>query len=57
MTTKEHALMIAIFTKNLQLIHALKTVLESRGVIEKDDLKAYDALTAANAREECTIDR
>ena len=49
--------MIAIFTKNLQLIHALKTVLESRGVIEKDDLKAYDALTAANAREECTIDR
>jgi hypothetical protein len=44
MTPQEHGLVMGLYAKQLQLIKALTTILESRAVLEKDDMKAFHAL-------------
>jgi len=46
MTENEHQLIIQMFTQQTRMISTLLDVLANRGVIQKDDLDAYDALQA-----------
>jgi len=48
MTLQEHQLMVGLLAKQLQTIKTLTTILESRGILEKDDLAAFHSLTADN---------
>jgi hypothetical protein len=44
MTPKEHSLLIFMFALQLKHFNALIEILKSRGVLDEDDLKAFDAL-------------
>jgi len=48
MTTAEHRLILQMFTQQAHIISTLIAILESRGVLEKSDLLAYDAHQAAD---------
>ena len=48
MTESEHQLIIRMFAEQTRMFSTLLAVLESGGVIQKDDLDAYDALRDAN---------
>ena len=50
MTQQEHILIVGLFAKQLQTIKTLVTLLESRGVLEGDDLNAFHAWTASDAK-------
>jgi hypothetical protein len=42
MTPKEHALMVAVMTKQMQLIKVLLDILSSRGLLQGDDARAFE---------------
>jgi hypothetical protein len=44
MTHAEHKLMLFMFVKQMSLFRALIESLRSKGLLEKDDLQAYEAL-------------
>ena len=44
MTPDEHALMIGVLTRQLQIFKTLITILRSRGVMEQSDLDAFYSL-------------
>ena len=46
MTPQEHGLMLAIFTRQAMLIKALADVMRSRGIIEFDDVAAFDSVVS-----------
>jgi hypothetical protein len=46
MTENEHQLIIRMFAEQTRMLSTLLDVLVDRGVIQKDDLDAYDALQA-----------
>lgn len=48
MTPAEHQLIVAMFTQQTRIISNLVAILESREVLEKSDLLAYDAEQTAN---------
>jgi hypothetical protein len=50
MTKEEHQLIIGLFAKQLQLYKTLMTILESRGIVESDDLQAYHVFTASSGK-------
>jgi len=43
---QEHGLMLAIFTRQAMLIKALADVMRSRGIIEFDDVAAFDSVVS-----------
>ena len=44
MTPEEHKLMLYMFVKQMSLFRALLESLKAKGVLEIDDLQAYEAL-------------
>lgn len=44
MTHEEHKLMLYMFVKQMSLFRALLESLKAKGVLEPDDLQAYEAL-------------
>lgn len=44
MTDKEHALMITMFTRQTMYIQMLLEMLKSNGIIQKDDIPAFDSV-------------
>jgi hypothetical protein len=44
MTHEEHKLMLFMFVKQMALFRALIESLKSKGLLETDDLQAYEAL-------------
>ena len=48
MTTEEHRLIVEMFKQQMRVISTLIAVLQSRGILEKGDLDAYDALQSAD---------
>jgi hypothetical protein len=54
MTTQEHALMIGILAIQLETIQALAQILESRGILNDDDLRAFLSIRNASERKEMT---
>jgi hypothetical protein len=48
MTSREHILLITMFSKQLQLIKTLAEILRSRGVLDADDLAAFGALVRSD---------
>lgn len=48
MTPTEHRLVLEMFKQQTRVISTLTAVLESRGILEKGDLEAYDALQSAD---------
>lgn len=51
MTTKEHQLMIEMFKNQMTLYVGLVEALKSRDVLDRGDLRAFDALVSASSRE------
>jgi hypothetical protein len=49
MTEAEHNLMMAMFTQQRLLIEGLVEILKSRELLDKEDLRAFDALVAASS--------
>ena len=49
--------MIGLFAKQLQTIKTLTTILESRGVLEKDDLEVYRLATVNDKATDELIDK
>jgi hypothetical protein len=43
MTDKEHALIMMMFTRQTMYIQMLLDMLKSRGVIQEDDIPAFDS--------------
>ncbi len=54
MTIQEHALMIGILAVQLETIQALAQILESRGILNDDDLRAFLSIRNASERKEMT---
>ena len=54
MTTQEHALMIGVLAAQLEVIQALAQILESRAIINADDLQAFLSIRNASERKEMT---
>jgi len=52
MTESEHKLIIQMLIQQTRMFSTLIAVLESQGVIQKDDLDAYDALLSENDPEQ-----
>ena len=52
MTTQEHALMIGVLTLNMELWNAFQKILESRGIIGDDDVKAFLSIRTLPERNE-----
>ena len=44
MTHAEHKLMLFMFTKQISMFRALIESLKAKGILETDDLQAYEAL-------------
>jgi len=49
MTNAEHSLMIAMFVKHQMFIKTLIEILESRGLVSGDDLRAFEFRVNADA--------
>jgi hypothetical protein len=47
MTHDEHRLMVFMFTKQVTIFRALLEALKARGVLEPDDLMAYESLVGS----------
>lgn len=47
MTQDEHRLMVFMFTKQVTIFRALVEALKARGVLEPDDLMAYESLVGS----------
>jgi hypothetical protein len=54
MTQDEHRLMVFMFTKQVTIFRALLEALKARGVLEPDDLMAYESLV--RSQKELTSD-
>jgi hypothetical protein len=54
MTREEHALMIGVLATQLEVIQALAQILESRGVMTEDDLRAFLGIRSPSERSEMT---
>ena len=52
MTTQEHALMIGLLAAQLETIQALAQILESRDILDADDLRAFLSIRPASERTE-----
>jgi len=52
MTTQEHALMIGLLAAQLETIQALAQILESRDILDADDLQAFLSIRPASERTE-----
>jgi hypothetical protein len=52
MTDQEHKLIVMMLSRQYQQIVALTEALISRGVLEKDDLKAYEELVLSRKEDE-----
>ena len=50
MTSREHLLMISMLTRQLQLTKTLIEILQSRNVLERDGLQAFDALVRSDQK-------
>jgi hypothetical protein len=48
MTPKDHGLMIAVLARQLQLTKALLAIMQSRGLLDDDDLTAFLALVQSS---------
>jgi hypothetical protein len=48
MTRNEHALMVAMFTKQARQIKVLYEVLKSRDILQGDDLEAFTAIVESD---------
>lgn len=44
MTKEEHLLMIGVFTKQAQFIKIILEILKSRGIVEHDDMEAFESV-------------
>jgi transcription initiation factor TFIIIB Brf1 subunit/transcription initiation factor TFIIB len=47
MTENEHRLMVFMFTRQTMLFRSLVELLKSRGVLESDDVAAFESLVVA----------
>lgn len=56
MTSREHNFMLALFAKQIQSIEILLRILESRGLIEHDDIQAFEfAVTEDDSSNEALL--
>jgi len=51
MTAQEHQLIIEMFKQQALYYAGLVEILKSRGVIDRDDLDAFDSLVSSTTRE------
>lgn len=49
MTKKEHLLMIMFFSKQAQFLKTILSILQSRGIVESDDPRAFEFATRTDA--------
>lgn len=57
MTKNEHKLIVQMFIQQTRMFSALIAVLESREILQKSDLEAYDALLSADESQADEIGR
>lgn len=57
MTTTEHMLVVQMFTEQAKMLSTLVAILESRGILQKTDLDAYDHLQSADESRVDEIER
>jgi len=55
MTRQEHMLMITMFARHDRLIRTLVEILESRDILNPDDMKAYEALIFQSERVDASL--
>jgi len=55
MTTKEHMLVLTLFTKQNQLIKVLLDILKSRGILASDDARAFEFSQVVDASSNAAI--